>query len=125
DCFVIDYVALHPKCRGHKLGLLAVRKTIDRFAVGCGLTACYIRPLQPNARDADGIPRSWIPLHETAKESRAAFRKLEGYFGQMGFTRIPRTSLYGLSMVEATPSLQQLLGEEDEPGTPEAAPHEA
>jgi hypothetical protein len=47
DLLVIDYVLLHPRWRGLKLGLLAVRKMVDMLGGGCGLTVSEIAPLNP------------------------------------------------------------------------------
>src|SRR5687768_8312573 len=37
DLLVLDYVALDPRWRGLKLGLLAVRRMVDLLGGGCGL----------------------------------------------------------------------------------------
>src|SRR5439155_9607298 len=44
DILVLDYVLLHPRCRGLKLGLLAARKMTDLLGNGCGLIVSYICP---------------------------------------------------------------------------------
>jgi hypothetical protein len=36
DCLVLDYVVLHPRWRGLRLGLLAARKLVDLVGGGCG-----------------------------------------------------------------------------------------
>jgi hypothetical protein len=37
DCLVFDYIVLHPRWRGLKLGLLAALNLIDLLGSGCGL----------------------------------------------------------------------------------------
>src|SRR5260370_2765353 len=44
DCLVLDYVAIHPRWRGLRLGLLAVRKFVDLVGGGCGVTISKIWP---------------------------------------------------------------------------------
>lgn len=109
DCLVIDFVVVQPKWRGLKLGLLAVRKMIDLLGGGCGLAVSRILPLNPDAKDFIGVPESWLPWQETPQERKEAGKKLRRYFRRMGFQRIGKTSFYGLSMVQKTPSLQDLL----------------
>jgi hypothetical protein len=107
---VLDYVVLHPRWRGLRLGLLAVRKLIDLVAGGCGLVVAHIAPLR---HDAD-VPRPWLPRLATREARRDAVVKLRRYFRQMGFERIGRTSYYALSMARRTPTLGELLRPEGE-----------
>jgi len=109
DCLVLDYVVLHPKWRGLKLGLLAARKMVDLLGGGCGLTVADVLPLDPDVRDLVGVPASWIPRHDTAESQREARGKLRRYFKRLGFERIRGTNYYGLSMVRKTPTLAELL----------------
>jgi hypothetical protein len=108
DTLVLDYVVLHPKWRGLRLGLLAVRKMIDLLAGGCGLVVCDIAPLRSDAADILNVPRAWLPQPTTT-----AVLSLRRYFRQMGFERIGRTRYYGLSMARKAPTLAELL----RPGT--------
>ena len=109
DCLVIDYVLLHPKWRGLKVGLLAVRKMVDLLGGGCGLTVCHIAPLNPGAAEFRKIPKSWIPRQQSPEERKEATVKLRGYFRLLGFERIGRSPIYGLSMVRKMPTVIDLL----------------
>jgi hypothetical protein len=109
DFLVIDYVLLNPKWRGLKVGLLAVRKTIDLLGGGCGLTVCHIAPLNPDAAEFAKVPKSWIPRQNNPEERKEATVKLRGYFRQLGFERIGRSPYYGLSMARKTPNAEELL----------------
>jgi hypothetical protein len=108
-CLVLDYVVLHPKWRGLKLGLLAARRLIDLLGGGCGLVVSHIAPLNRNAPRLLRIPASWVPRHETREAEKLAARRLRRYFKRMGFERIGRTPYYGLSMTRLTPTLADLL----------------
>jgi hypothetical protein len=109
DCLVLDYVLLHPKWRGLRLGLLAARKMVDLLGGGCGLVVSFIAPLRPNASGLLRVPKSWVPRNETKAARREAVVKLRRYYRQMGFERIDRTRYYGLSMARKTPTLADLL----------------
>jgi hypothetical protein len=105
DLLILDYIVLHPRWRGLKLGLLAARKMVDLLGGGCGLVVSHIAPLRPDASDMLRVPKAWLPRQKTAE----AVRKLRRYFRQMGFERIGRTCYYGLSMARLTPTLTDLL----------------
>jgi hypothetical protein len=61
DCLVVHYDLLHPKWRGLRLGLLAVRKLVDLLGGGCGLVVSEILPLNADAAEFGGLPVGWIP----------------------------------------------------------------
>ncbi len=109
DTLVLDYVVLHPKWRGLRLGLLAARKMVDLLAGGCGLVVCDIAPLRSDAAELLRAPRSWLPKHETTAARKQGVLSLRRYFRQMGFERIGRTRYYGLSMARKAPTLGDLL----------------
>jgi hypothetical protein len=105
DCLVLDYVVLHPRWRGLKLGLLAARKMIDLLGGGCGLVVSEIAPLRRDAHASLKVPASWIPRQAT----REAVLRLRRYFRRLGFTRLERTPYYVLSMARRVPTLAELL----------------
>jgi hypothetical protein len=109
DCLVIDYVAIDPRWRGLKLGLLAVRKFVDLVGGGCGVTVGKIWPLASPAVTSDAIPPSWLPAHQSREAVKRAVHKLRRYFKQMGFERIGRSPYYGLAMDRQTPTVADLL----------------
>ena len=109
DCLVLDYVVLHPRWRGLRLGLLAVRKLIDLLGGGCGLAVSEVLPLDSEARDVLRVPASWLPRHETEEAHREAVRKLRRYFRRMGFERVGRTPFYALPLALETPTLADPL----------------
>jgi hypothetical protein len=114
DCLVLDYVVLHPRWRGLRLGLLAARKAVDVLGAGCGLCVCRVAPLDPDAAQDLGVPAAWLPRHETDGARRDATVKLRRYARQMGFVRLGKTSYYALPMNRVTPSAADLL--RDRPG---------
>jgi hypothetical protein len=109
DCLVIDYVVLHPKWRGLKLGLVAIRKAVDLLSTGCGLTVCAPALLERESVDRLGIPPVWLPQYANAEERRGAVPKLRRYLKRLGFRRIGRSPFYALSMTHVAPSMHDLL----------------
>ena len=109
DLLVLDYVVLHPKWRGLKVGLLIVRKLVDLLGGGCGLAVAGIGPLNPDAHGLLRVPAGWIPRHR-ASESKEAAVQLRRYFRRMGFERLGRTPYYALPTARPTPTAEDLLG---------------
>src|SRR5262249_47606403 len=103
------YVVLHPRWRGLKLGLLALRKAVDYMGGGCGLAVCDVAPLDPDAHDDLRVPPSWIPRHETPEQRRQATVKLRRYVRRMGFVRLAKSPYYALPLNQVTPSAEELL----------------
>lgn len=110
DLLVLDFVALSPKWRGLKLGLLAVRKFVDMVGGGCGLAVSHIAPLRRDAAKLLGVPTKWIPRQGNKEERREAKVRLRQYFKRMGFVRLGRTPFYALPLNQVTPSAGELLG---------------
>ena len=116
DLLVLDYVILHPRWRGLKLGLLVARKLVDLLGAGCALTVSNILPLNPDAHEPFDVPAGWIPRHETAPELAAARRALGKYFRRMGFRRVGKSSVHALSMTRTTPTLADIIRPPQPPG---------
>jgi hypothetical protein len=92
-----------------KLGLLAARKLIDLMVGGYGLAVSWFYPLNPDADEFRKVPAGWIPRHADEAAEQEARRKLRRHFRRMGFERIGRTRLDGLSLARVTPTLADLL----------------
>jgi hypothetical protein len=109
DCLIVDYVLLHPKWRGLRLGLLAVRKLVDLLGGGCGLVLSEILPLNADAAEFGRLPTGWIRRQESPEQRKAAAGRLRRYFRKMGFKRIAGTPFHGLSMARLMPTAEDLL----------------
>jgi hypothetical protein len=109
DCLLLDYVVLHPRWRGLRLGLLAIRQAVDVLGGGCGLAVCDVAPLNPEAHASIGVPESWVPRHDTPRARREATVKLRRYARLMGFVRLGRTNYYALPVNHVTPTADELL----------------
>jgi hypothetical protein len=109
DVLVLDYVLLSPRWRGLRIGLLAARKLIDLLGGGCGLAVSWVYPLNPDADEFRRVPRGWIPRHADGAARREARGRLRRHFGRLGFERVGRTRLDGLSLARVTPTLADIL----------------
>ena len=79
-------------------------------AAACTPTGSHIAPLRHDAARLLGVPRAWLPLHETKADRRAAAVRLRGYFRGMGFERLGRTWVYALPLNLIVPDATELLG---------------
>ena len=109
DLLLIDYVILNPRWRKLKLGLLAIRRTVDLIGSGCGLVVSDIAPLRADAHKRLRVPAAWLPRHATKDEYRASTIRLRRYFRRMGFRRLGRTPYYALPLNQITPTATELL----------------
>jgi GNAT superfamily N-acetyltransferase len=109
DTLLLDYVVLHPKWRGLRLGLLAARKMMDLLGGGCGLVVSHIAPLRRDAAGMLRVPQAWLPALATPGERGEGVRRLRRYYRGMGFERLGGTPYYGLSMAWDVPTLAELL----------------
>jgi hypothetical protein len=109
DCLVIDWVVLHPRWRGLKLGLLAVRKAADLLGGGCGLAVCDVAPLNADAHETVGVPAAWIPRHDTDRANDEATVKLRRYARRLGFVRLGRSPFHALPLNRVAPTAEDLL----------------
>ena len=109
DVLVLDYILLHPRWRGLKLGLLAARKLIDLLGGGCGLAVSWFYPLNPDAADFARVPAGWVPRHSGADEAKEARRKLRRHFRRMGFRRVGKTRYDALSLSRKAPTLEDIV----------------
>jgi hypothetical protein len=108
DFLVLDYVVLHPKCRGRGLGLQAVQRFVDLAGGGCALAVCDICPFDTGPGEGLGLPESWLRRPASRREEKAGRDRLRVYFGQLGFQRIGRTRFYGLPLADLT-ALEDLV----------------
>lgn len=99
DLLIIDCLEISPKFRGMGVGSIAVDRTIDIFAPGCGLVACKPWPLQFTpafARDQKALKRLKAP----GVGRDEAVRKLRAYWSQLGFWPLGETGIHLLGMAQ-------------------------
>jgi hypothetical protein len=93
DVLLLDWVVLHPRWRGLKMGQLIARRLIELLGTGCGLALADVRPLQVEACEALGVPPHWAPA--ATDEAQA---KLERYAAHIGMQHLRGTNLFGMAL---------------------------
>jgi len=89
NCLYIDSLFVNPKYRGHNLGALALRRTIEHLDPA-SLCAVILRPTA-KALLKDNDPLKKVPDDEASK-------KLVAFYRQLGFTRFKKTPYMYLDM---------------------------
>lgn len=112
DILIVETIKILPAHRGRRLGLLAMRRTIDTFGEGCAAVVIEPFPLQfsrhlSSREHLDWHARMGMQLFETNEVKAVA--KLRKYWAQSGFRRIGKTKYFVLDLQQPQPSLQELL----------------
>lgn len=108
DVLILQGIALHPRWRGLRLGLLALRRLLDLAGGGCGLAIAAFRPMTPDAAAALGVPPAWAPVAADQEAVRLARTRLRQHFARLGFERIPGTRLHGVAPARLVPAAELL-----------------
>ena len=109
---IIDRLELLPNYRGHKLGLIIMRRLIQRFSAGAGVVAIKPFPLQFEHSIPTEDQRGWhaeMQLSSFGETERIAIRKLQNHYSKLGFIEMPGTPHMVLSTARRLPSIERLL----------------
>ncbi|MCC6556136.1 MAG: hypothetical protein IT372_24515 [Polyangiaceae bacterium] len=114
DILIVESVQIVSAHRGRRLGLLAVRRTIDTFGDGCAAVVIKPFPLQFSTRSdrsSSGQPEweSRMAMRSFDADEKTAFARLRKYWGLMGFRRIGRTEYYALDLQGKQPGYAELM----------------
>ena len=122
DILIVETIKILPAHRGRRLGLLAMRRTIDTFGEGCAAVVIEPFPLQfsrhpdPSSRKhLDWHARMGMQLFDMNEVNAVA--KLRKYWAQSGFRRIGKTKYFALDLQQPQPRLQELLRKPKARGT--------
>jgi GNAT superfamily N-acetyltransferase len=86
NVLIFDRLEILPEFRGHNLGLVVMRRLIERFGAGAGVVAIKPFPLQREcARDEGAGWRQKMRLGDFDKDFRRAAPKLRRHYGKLGF----------------------------------------
>lgn len=111
NLLIIHRVKLLPKFRGQKIGLLAIRRSIQQFGNGCGLVCLIAKPYQVELSEKDSMnPGDYekYGLSQFAEDKSTATRQLETYYKKMGFIPLRKRNLMALNLAKIFPSMKQL-----------------
>ncbi|WNZ59171.1 hypothetical protein QEG98_24080 [Myxococcus sp. MxC21-1] len=94
NVLTIDVIESEPKHRGYNLGLAVASRLIETFGRGCGLVICKPFPLQFDInRKTDPSLSSFSKIQQPV-----ARKKLQQYWGRLGFEPIKGTPYFGLNL---------------------------
>ena len=111
NLLIIHRIKLLPEFRGHRIGLLAIRRSIQQFAHGCGLACLKANPYQIELKEQYGIDSSEFEAYGLGKfptDASKATRQLEAHYQQAGFTKIHNSDLMAINLDKELPSMEQL-----------------
>lgn len=111
NLLILDRLELLPEFRGRGLGLLILRRLIERFSAGTGVVAMKPFPLQFEVARHDG-PGEWskaLALETYSKDKRATMAKLQRYYAKLGFKKVAGTDLMIRATEDPLPKLEALI----------------
>ena len=104
DLLIIDRVEIDPEFRGKNLGLIAAMKTIETFSGGCAYVTLRPCPLQFGLYRNDAKKLKTLKYDEFEKTESRARKRLQKYWGQLGFKQIRDTDVFILSTAYNLPT---------------------
>lgn len=92
NVLILDRLEILPQFRGHNLGLIVMRRLIERFRQGAEIVAIKPFPLQLECepRDVDRW-RNRLRLNELGRNNSQATAKLRRYYRKLGFKHMRGT----------------------------------
>jgi hypothetical protein len=109
NVLMIHYLAILPEFRGTQLGLVVLRKLMERFQTGAGVVALRAVPLQfLNSDDEESDWDKKLKLKSLPKGKLAAERKLRSYYSRLGFKPVPATDLMVCGTTRKIPAVDEL-----------------
>lgn len=93
NVLILDRLEILPEFRGHNLGLVVMRRLIERFGAGAGVVAIKPFPLQRELtqQDEDGW-RQKMRLDDFERDMRRASARLRRHYAKLGFKFMKDTS---------------------------------
>lgn len=112
NLLILDRLEILPGHRGNGVGLLVMRELIRRFGRGAGVVAIKPFPLQFEARSSPDKLNEWdksMKFDELPREEKNCTKKLQQYYGRLGFKRLGRSPFMALPTSQALPDVQSLI----------------
>jgi GNAT superfamily N-acetyltransferase len=112
NLLIIDRLELLPSYRGQNLGIIIMRRLIQRFSAGVGVVAIKPFPLQFEhsipAEDESGWHEE-MQLSSFRETERDSIRKLQNHYRKLGFVEMKGTPHMFLSTTRRLPRIERLL----------------
>jgi GNAT superfamily N-acetyltransferase len=109
---IIDRLELLPGYRGQNLGLIIMRRLIQRFSAGAGVVAIKPFPLQYEHSNPAEDKSGWhaeMQLSSFRETERNSIRKLQNHYRKLGFVEMKGTPHMFLSTTRRLPRIDRLL----------------
>ena len=109
---IIDRLELLPNYRGQNLGIIIMRRLIQRFSAGAGVVAIKPFPLQFEHRIPAEDESGWhaeMQLSSFRETERDSTRKLQNHYRKLGFVEMKGTPHMFLSTARRLPRIDKLL----------------
>ena len=111
NLLIIHRIKLLSEFRGQKIGLLAIRRSIQQFGHGCGLVCLTAKPYQIELRDKNPIDQGEYEKYDLSRftsEKSTATQDLEAYYQQAGFIKLPGSKLMAINLAVTFPQMKDL-----------------
>lgn len=111
ECMGGDIMFLHlmkilPGHRGRNVGLVAASRLIDAYANG--LVVCRPQPLQHVGAPETNVEDESMEYQRFSTDRRNSKRKLQRYWGRLGFQAINDDGIFALGTARAMPTVEVL-----------------
>lgn len=110
NLLILDRLEILPEFRGNNLGLVVMRRLINRFSAGASLVAIKPFPLQFEAHPNDDSSwRQQMKLSSFSGSEKSSTEKLLRYYGRLGFVSVPATPFMVLATTSRLPAIKDLI----------------
>jgi len=109
NILILNRLEILPHYRGKNIGLIIMRRLIQRFSSGAGIVAIKPFPLQFEIELPD--ERQWrneLQLSNLHKSEQYATKKLRQYYRRLGFVGMEGTPLMFISTTWRLPTIEEL-----------------
>jgi GNAT superfamily N-acetyltransferase len=118
NVLILDRLEILPEFRGHSLGLVVMRRLIERFGAGTGVVAIKPFPLQHEDAREEEQWRQRMKLDQLDKSLRRATAKLRWHYAKLGFKFMKGTPFMFRNAERPLPAPDKLAGKACRDKTP-------
>ncbi len=111
NLLMLDRLEILPQYRGQYLGLIIMRRLIQRFSSGAGVIAIKPFPLQFEHKPSSEEEHRWrkeLKLSILSKNEGYATQKLQKYYSKLGFIKMKGTPFMLKSTAFRLPTIEEL-----------------
>ena len=110
NSLILDRLELLPRYRGQNLGLIIMRRLIQRFSLGAGVVAIKPFPLQFEHEPSTEKGNHWrneLQLSNFTNNEHTATQKLRSYYRKLGFVGMQGTPFMFRSTALRLPTIEE------------------